>query len=74
MLHGWSGTADQFRHQLGALALRNRCIALDMRDHGDSEKVDLRMWRKNLEEKARTIFREEAFDTSDETIDLSKID
>ena len=40
MFHGWSGTADQFRHQLGVLALRNRCIALDMRGHGDSEKVD----------------------------------
>ncbi len=39
-----------------------------------NDLVYLRMWRKSLEEKARAIFREEAFAISDETIDLSKID
>jgi len=39
-----------------------------------NDLVYLRMWRKNLEEKARAVFRDEAFDISDETIDLSKID
>ena len=40
MLHSWSGTAEQFRYQIDGLGERNRCIALDMRGHGDSEKVD----------------------------------
>ena len=39
MLHGWSATAEQFRPQINALAEENRCVALDMRGHGDSEKV-----------------------------------
>jgi len=40
MLHSWHGTAEQFRHQIEGLSERHRCIALEMRGHGDSEKVD----------------------------------
>jgi non-heme chloroperoxidase len=40
MLHSWSGTAEQFHPQIAGLGERNRCIALEMRGHGDSEKVD----------------------------------
>jgi hypothetical protein len=57
---------------------------LRIAEHGDSDSdeaalasndlVYLRMWRKNLEEKARAVFRDEAFTTSDETIDLSEME
>src|SRR5712691_2094065 len=40
MLHSWHGTAEQFRYQIDGLSERHRCIALEMRGHGDSEKVD----------------------------------
>ena len=39
MVHGWSGAAEQFQPQIDALSDRNHCVALDMRGHGDSEKV-----------------------------------
>jgi len=39
-----------------------------------NDLVYLRMWRKGLEEKARSVFGEEVFALSDETIDLSEIE
>jgi pimeloyl-ACP methyl ester carboxylesterase len=36
--HSWSGTAEQFKDQIQNLSHRYRCIALEMRGHGDSEK------------------------------------
>ncbi|QLH38863.1 MAG: alpha/beta hydrolase [Defluviicoccus sp.] len=38
LLHGWSGSAALFKHQLSALRQHFRIIALDMRGHGHSEK------------------------------------
>jgi non-heme chloroperoxidase len=40
MLHSWSGTAEQFSHQIEDSSQRYRCVALEMRGHGDSDKVD----------------------------------
>lgn len=40
MIPGWSQTAEQFKFQLEALSSNWRCIAVDMRGHGESEKVD----------------------------------
>jgi len=39
MIPGWSQTAEQFKHQIDVLSGRYRCIAIDMRGHGESEKV-----------------------------------
>ncbi|HWH84958.1 MAG TPA: alpha/beta hydrolase [Burkholderiaceae bacterium] len=39
MIPGWSQTAEQFKYQLEGLANTYRVIAIDMRSHGDSEKV-----------------------------------
>lgn len=38
MLHGFGGYAMQWKHQLRALADVNRCIAIDLRGHGRSDK------------------------------------
>lgn len=40
MIPGWSQSAEQFKYQIDALSDRFRCIAIDMRGHGDSEKVE----------------------------------
>jgi pimeloyl-ACP methyl ester carboxylesterase len=40
LIPGWSQTAAQFKHQLSGLSDRYRVIALDMRGHGESSKVD----------------------------------
>jgi non-heme chloroperoxidase len=40
MIPGWSQTAEQFKYQINGLSDRYRCIAVDMRGHGESEKVD----------------------------------
>lgn len=40
MIPGWSQTAAQFKYQLEGLSQTYRVIALDMRGHGESEKVD----------------------------------
>ena len=40
MIPGWSQTAEQFKFQLDGLSQNYRCIALDMRGHGESDKVD----------------------------------
>ena len=40
MVPGWSQTAEQFKYQLDRLSDRFRCIAIDMRGHGDSENVE----------------------------------
>jgi non-heme chloroperoxidase len=37
LLHGWSQTADQFRHQIDALSGSHRVIAYDHRGHGASD-------------------------------------
>jgi len=37
-LHGFGGQASQWRHQLQAISLENRAIALDLRGHGLSDK------------------------------------
>ena len=39
MIPGWSQTAEQFTYQLEGLSDRYRVVALDLRGHGDSEKV-----------------------------------
>ncbi|MGD8715725.1 MAG: alpha/beta hydrolase [Desulfobacterales bacterium] len=39
MIPGWSQTAEQFKYQIQGLSDRYRTIALDMRGHGESEKV-----------------------------------
>ncbi|MEO6021536.1 MAG: alpha/beta hydrolase [Burkholderiales bacterium] len=38
MIPGWSQTAAMYKHQIEALSANHRCIAIDMRGHGDSEK------------------------------------
>ncbi len=40
MIPGWSQSAEQFKYQITGLSDRYRCIAMDMRGHGESEKVD----------------------------------
>ena len=40
MIPGWSQAADQFCYQIEGLSDRFHCIALDMRGHGESDKVD----------------------------------
>jgi non-heme chloroperoxidase len=40
MIPGWSQTAEQFKYQIKGLSDRYHCIAVDMRGHGESEKVD----------------------------------
>jgi non-heme chloroperoxidase len=39
MIPGWSQTAEMYKNQIDALSDKYRCIAVDMRGHGDSEKV-----------------------------------
>jgi len=38
MLHGFGGNAMQWKYQLRALSPTHRCIALDLRGHGKSDK------------------------------------
>lgn len=40
LVHGWSQTAAQFRHQLTGLSDRYRTVAIDLRGHGDSDKPE----------------------------------
>ena len=40
MIPGWSQTAEQFKYQIEELSKQYRVIALDMRGHGESEKVE----------------------------------
>lgn len=40
LLHSWSQSAEQYKYQIEALCQKYRVIALDMRGHGLSEKVD----------------------------------
>ncbi len=40
MIPGWSQAAEQFCYQIEGLSDRFHCIALDMRGHGESDKVD----------------------------------
>ena len=39
MIPGWSQSAEQFKYQIDGLSDRYQCIAVDMRGHGESEKV-----------------------------------
>ncbi|MCL1125880.1 alpha/beta fold hydrolase [Shewanella surugensis] len=39
MLHGWSQSTEQYKYQIELLSEKYRVIALDMRGHGQSEKV-----------------------------------
>lgn len=39
MLHGWSQSAEQFKYQIPAFAEHYQVIAVDLRGHGESEKV-----------------------------------
>ncbi|MEH1949326.1 MAG: oxidoreductase [Nostoc sp.] len=39
MLHGWSQSAEQFKYQIPAFAEHYRVIPVDLRGHGESEKV-----------------------------------
>ena len=38
MLHGFGGNATQWKYQLRSLSDMNRCIAIDLRGHGRSDK------------------------------------
>lgn len=38
MIPGWSQTAAMYKHQLNGLSDKHRCIAVDMRGHGESDK------------------------------------
>src|SRR5574341_239318 len=38
MLHGFGGNATQWKYQLWDFSDRNRCIAIDLRGHGQSDK------------------------------------
>lgn len=40
MLHGWSQSSAEFKHQIAALAGSRRVIALDQRGHGESDKPE----------------------------------
>lgn len=40
MVPGWSQTAEQYKYQMDGLSDKFRCIAVDMRGHGDSENVE----------------------------------
>src|ERR1700754_90758 len=40
LVHGWSQTAEQFSHQLNALAPTYRVIAYDHRGHGLSDRPE----------------------------------
>jgi non-heme chloroperoxidase len=40
MIPGWSQTAAQFKYQIAGLAQTYRVIAVDMRGHGESQKVN----------------------------------
>lgn len=40
MVPGWSQTAEQYKYQMDGLSDKFRCIAIDMRGHGDSENVE----------------------------------
>ncbi|MBS1791442.1 MAG: alpha/beta hydrolase [Acidobacteria bacterium] len=40
MIPGWSQTAEQWKPQIEELSTTYRCLALDMRGHGDSDKPD----------------------------------
>ncbi|MBV9644377.1 MAG: alpha/beta hydrolase [Verrucomicrobia bacterium] len=39
LIHGWSGCAEEFKHQIGPLSARYDVIAVDQRSHGESQKV-----------------------------------
>ncbi|MBG1243237.1 alpha/beta fold hydrolase [Nostoc sp. NZL] len=39
MLHGWSQSAEQFKYQIPVFAEHYQVIAVDLRGHGESEKV-----------------------------------
>ena len=39
MLHGWSQSAEQFKYQIPVFAEHYQAIAVDLRGHGESEKV-----------------------------------
>ena len=40
MIPGWAQTAAEFKYQLAELSKSFRVIAIDMRGHGESEKID----------------------------------
>jgi len=40
LVHGWSQSAEQFRHQIDGLSDRYHIVAFDQRGHGESEKPD----------------------------------
>ncbi|ARV58323.1 hypothetical protein BZZ01_06460 [Nostocales cyanobacterium HT-58-2] len=39
LIHGWSQSAEQFKYQIPVFAERYHVIAVDLRGHGESEKV-----------------------------------
>lgn len=39
LIHGWSQSAEQFKYQIPAFANEYHVIAVDLRGHGESEKV-----------------------------------
>jgi pimeloyl-ACP methyl ester carboxylesterase len=66
MIHGWSQTADQFRHQFDAFAADAHVLAYDQRGHGLSARpdhgyrihrlaMDLREFLENLDVRDATL-------------------
>ncbi len=39
LIHGWSQSAEQFKYQIRTFAERYHVVAVDLRGHGESEKV-----------------------------------
>lgn len=40
LVHGWSQSAEQFKHQIDGLSDRYHIVAIDQRGHGESDKPD----------------------------------
>jgi non-heme chloroperoxidase len=40
LIHGWSQSAEQFKYQISVLSEQYHVIAVDLRGHGKSEKVN----------------------------------
>ncbi|MCP6760135.1 MAG: alpha/beta hydrolase [Fischerella sp. CENA71] len=39
LIHGWSQSAEQFKYQISVFAERYHVVAVDLRGHGESEKI-----------------------------------
>jgi non-heme chloroperoxidase len=57
MIPGWSQTAAQFKYQIDGLGQTYRVIAVDMRGHGESEKVNHGYKISKLAKDVRDVLR-----------------